>query len=424
MPREKVETPSTLEHLSILDENGELDRDLEPDLADALLERMHRKMLLARRFDERMLSLQRQGRIGTFAPVRGQEATQIGSAAALEAEDWVVPSYREIAVNLWRGLPLEGMLIYNAGYNEGGRVPDEHNDLPVAIPVGTQMLHAAGLAYGLRLQGSDRVALTYFGDGATSQGDFHEALNFSGVFRCPVVFLCQNNQWAISVPREKQTSSRTLAQKAFAYDVACLQVDGNDVLAVHVATCEAVARAREEQAPTLVECITYRLGVHTTVDDPSKYREEEEVEAWEKRDPLPRFQAYLKEKGLLDDDEVAKVEQAVEQEIAEAVERWQERSSELEKSAALFDHLYAEAPPYLEEQRQEFEAEWRERDEAAGRSKQESEGADRDQGRQAKAKKRAERDEGKQAKKKNKNKKKSKKTSDGGEQGDPEENDV
>jgi pyruvate dehydrogenase E1 component alpha subunit len=376
MPREKVETPSTLEHLSVLDENGGVDRDLEPDLSDDLLQRMHQKMLLARRFDERMLSLQRQGRIGTFAPVRGQEAAQIGSVAALEDEDWVVPAYREIAVHVWRGLPLEGMLIYNSGYNEGGHVPEEHNVLPVAIPVGTQMLHAAGLAYGLRLQKSGRVVLTYFGDGATSEGDFHEALNFAGVFACPVVFLCQNNQYAISVPLEKQTSSRTLAQKAFAYDLPCLQVDGNDVLAVYLATQEAVARAREEHRPTLLECITYRLGVHTTVDDPSKYRDEEEVKAWEKRDPLPRFQKYLREKKLLDDEEIEEAEESAKREIGEAIDRWGERTGKLKKEAPIFEHVFAEPPPYLVEQREEFDDDWRLRNEPYGRKRNDGEPLD------------------------------------------------
>jgi len=357
MPRQTLVTRE-LESLSILDEDGALDEELEPDLPEERLRRMHDTMLLARRFDERMLSLQNQGRLGTFAPVRGQEAAQVGSASVLADDDWVVPSYREIAVNVWRGLPLEGMLLLNAGYNEGGHVPEEHNDLPNSVPVGSQMLHAAGLAYGLAQQGAQRTVLTYFGDGATSEGDFHEALNFAGVFRCPVVFVCQNNQYAISVPRSRQTTSETLAQKAFAYDVPALHVDGNDVLAVHVATTEAVQRAREERTPTLLECETYRLEVHTTVDDPSKYRDEEEVERWRKRDPLSRFQGYLEHKGLLEDADLEQVEEWAEGRIQEAVDRWEARVAELDDPAVLFDHVTAEPSPRLAEQREAFEREW------------------------------------------------------------------
>jgi len=359
MPRETIEIETTVEHLSILDEDGKLDESLEPDLPDALLERMHRTMWLARRFDARMLSLQRQGRIGTFAPVKGQEAAQVGSVAALdEDKDWIVPAYREIAVHAWLGTPLEGMLLYNAGYNEGGHVPDDQRILPNAVPVGTQMLHAAGLAYGLKQQGGDEVVLTYFGDGATSEGDFHEALNFAAVYACPTVFLCQNNQYAISVPRSLQTPSETLAQKGLAYGIPCLQVDGNDVLAVHVATQEAVDRAREEGVPTLIEAVTYRLEVHTTVDDPSKYREEKEVETWEARDPLPRFDRYLEEKGLLDDERREAIEAEIEEEIDAAVDRWSEAMEEAEGPAMMFDHVYAEAPAALTAQREAFEAWW------------------------------------------------------------------
>ena len=196
-------------------------------------------MVLARRFDERMLTLQRQGRIGTFAPIKGQEA-QIGAAAVLEAGDWLVPSFREMPAELWRGKTMESVLLLYGGYNEGGYVPEGMNNLPVAIPVGSQTLHAAGLAYAIKYRKQKQVAMTFFGDGATSEGDFHEAMNFSAVFQIPVIFVAQNNHWAISVPRSRQTHSKTLAQKALAYDMPGLQVDGNDVLAVYVAAKEAV----------------------------------------------------------------------------------------------------------------------------------------------------------------------------------------
>lgn len=366
MPKKTIKIPAKLDYLSILDEHGKLDRKLEPKLSKELLRTMHDKMLLARRFDERMFSLQRQGRLGTFAPVKGQEAAQIGAAAALNESDWIVPAFRELAAYVWRDLPLEGLLLYNAGYNEGGRVPDGAHVLPIAIPVGSQMLHAAGLAYGLKLQKKREIAMTFFGDGATSEGDFHEAMNFAMVYACPMVFICQNNHYAISVPRAKQTTSRTLAQKAFAYDMPCMQVDGNDVLAVYAAAKEAVERARTRHIPTLIECVTYRLSVHTTVDDPSKYRSQQEVKQWEKRDPIPRFQRYLKSKKLLSDADIKKTEEQIEQDIAKAVEAWQGQMAGLTDPSVMFEHLYAEMPPSLHAQREAFRKEWVERtDEAA-----------------------------------------------------------
>lgn len=366
MPRTAIKIQSRLEYLSILDERGKVDRMLQPKLSTELLLTLHEKMLLSRRFDERMFSLQRQGRLGTFAPVKGQEAAQIGAVAALNDSDWIVPAFREVAAYIWRGLPLEGLLLYNAGYNEGGRVPDDAHFLPISIPVGSQMVHAAGLAYGLKLQKKQDIAMTFFGDGATSEGDFHEAMNFAMAYACPVVFICQNNQYAISVPRAKQTTSRTLAQKAFAYDMPCIQVDGNDVLAVYVAAKEAVERARKHQIPTLIECVTYRLSVHTTVDDPTKYRSKEEEKQWEKRDPIPRFQRYLKSRKLLSDAEMTRVEAHIEQDIAKAVEDWQGQMTRLTDPSVMFDHLYAERPPSLQAQLEAFQKEWAERTDEAG----------------------------------------------------------
>lgn len=358
MPRKKVDLPNNIEYLSILDEHGSLDEELEPEISEELLLKIHRFMLLGRRFDERKLKLQRMGRIGTFAPVKGQEASQLGVVAALRETDWFVPSFREATASLYRGTPMENILLVYGGFYQGNEVPEDSRDLLVSVPVGTQPLHAVGIAYGIKYEGKDDLAVTFFGDGATSEGDFHEALNFSGVYQTPTLFVCQNNQWAISVPRQKQTKSETLAQKAVAYGIPGLQVDGNDVLAVYAAAKEAAERARNGGGPTLIENVTYRLSVHTTADDPTKYRDEEEVKEWEKKDPLPRIQNYLKEKGYLTDEDIEGLEEEIKAEIQEAVDKAETRMKELEDEAlSMFEHHYAEMPPYLEEQRQELKDE-------------------------------------------------------------------
>jgi len=345
MPRIALEPRFQVEHLSILDSEGNLDTALEPKLADTELRSLYRAMLLGRRLDERMVRLQRQGRIGTFAPTKGQEAAQIGSIFTLRPTDWMVPSFRETAAMIWRGWPIEKLLLFFAGHLEGGQpAPDQH-DLPIAIPVSTQLPHAVGLAYAAQYRGDDAVVMAYFGDGATSEGDFHEAMNFAGVWHVPVIFVCQNNQWAISVPLKKQTHSRTIAQKALAYGLPGIQVDGNDVLAVYAAAREAVDRARAGDGPTLIECVTYRLGVHTTADDPTKYRSDAEVAMWEQKDPLTRFKAYLEKRNLLEEG----LDQRVDEEIAEAIRRFE--ATPPADPLVMFDHVYAELPPDLAAQR-------------------------------------------------------------------------
>ena len=348
MPRTALEPRFQVEYLSILDSDGNLDTALEPKLADTELKSLYRSMLLGRRLDERMVRLQRQGRIGTFAPTKGQEAAQMGSIFTLRPTDWMVPSFRETAAMIWRGWPIEKLLLFFAGHLEGGQPAPGQHDLPITIPVSTQLPHAVGLAYAAQYRGDDVVVMAYFGDGATSEGDFHEAMNFAGVWHMPVVFVCQNNQWAISVPLKKQTHSRTIAQKALAYGLPGIQVDGNDVLAVYAAAREAVDRARAGDGPTLIECVTYRLSVHTTADDPSKYRSEEEVTMWEKKDPLTRFRAYLEKRGLLESD----IESRIDAEIAEAVQRFE--ATPPPDPLTMFDHAYAELTPDLEAQRAEL----------------------------------------------------------------------
>jgi len=345
MPRITLEPRFQVEHLSILDSDGNLDTALEPKLADTDLRSLYRSMLLGRRLDERMVRLQRQGRIGTFAPTKGQEAAQMGSIFTLRPTDWMVPSFRETAAMIWRGWPIEKLLLFFAGHLEGGQPAPEQHDLPITIPVATQLPHAVGLAYAAQYRGDDVVVMAYFGDGATSEGDFHEALNFAGVWHVPVVFVCQNNQWAISVPLKKQTHSRTIAQKALAYGLPGIQVDGNDVLAVYAAAREAVERARAGDGPTLIECVTYRLGVHTTADDPTKYRSDAEVAMWEQKDPLTRFKAYLEKRNLLEEG----LEQQVDEEIAAAIRRFE--ATPPPDPVTMFDHVYAELPPELAAER-------------------------------------------------------------------------
>jgi pyruvate dehydrogenase E1 component alpha subunit len=353
MPRTTLALPYTVDYLSILDAEGAVDAALDPQLDQALLLKLYRTMLLARRFDERMLALQRQGRIGTFGPIKGQEAAQLGSVCVLRDTDWMVPAFREAAAMIWRGAALESILLFWGGREEGAAGATERT-LPIAVPVATQLPHAVGIAWAARYKKDPAVVMTYFGDGATSEGEFHEAMNFAGVLQLPVVFVCQNNQWAISTPREKQTRSQTLAQKALAYGFPGIQVDGNDILAVYAAAREAVERARAGGGPTMIECVTYRLMMHTTADDPLRYRDEAEVKQWEKRDPLLRFTRYLETRGLLDPQKQAALEAEARHEIKLAVERFE--SLEPPAPLEMFDYVYAQRPPELEAQRQELAA--------------------------------------------------------------------
>jgi pyruvate dehydrogenase E1 component alpha subunit len=353
MPRKQIDLPYRVDYLSILDEDGNVDKDVEPDLPEELLLSLHRAMLLARRFDERMFVLQRQGKIGTFGPIKGQEASQLGAVAVLEPEDWLVPAFREMGAELYRGKKMESVLLNYAGYNEGAHIPEKLNNLPIAIPVASQTLHAVGIAYGIKYRHQKQIAMTFFGDGATSEGDFHEAMNFAGVFQTPMVFVCQNNQWAISIPRSKQTRSKTLAQKALAYDIPSVQVDGNDILAVYTAAKEAADRARSGGGPTMLENVTYRMSVHTTADDPTRYRMEEEVEEWAKRHPITRFQKYLITKGLLSQSQIDGLEEEIKAEIQEGEKRFGEQVKKLGDPLDMFDHAFAELPPTLVEQKED-----------------------------------------------------------------------
>ena len=322
MPESTLATFS-VRRLEIIDPDGNADEALLPDLSGDELRRLYYLLLLTRTFDGRALALQREGRIGTYPSVLGQEAAQVGSAVALAGGEWIFPSFREMGVFFTLGYPIHQLFQYWGGDERGLRTPDGLNIFPICVSVGTHLPHAVGAALAARIRG-ERIAVTaYFGDGATSKGDFHEAFNLAGVFRLPVVFICQNNQWAISVPLSAQTASRTLAQKALAYGFDGIQVDGNDLLAVHRATREALEKARSGGGPTFIECLTYRMSDHTTADDASRYRTPEEVAAWRERDPLLRFERFLAKRGLWNEDYAAEMKGKAQGEIDEAVRRFE-----------------------------------------------------------------------------------------------------
>ncbi|WP_089384275.1 pyruvate dehydrogenase (acetyl-transferring) E1 component subunit alpha [Halorubrum vacuolatum] len=341
----------------VLDEHGAVVGDV-PDLEESDLLAVYRYMRIARHFDGRAVSLQRQGRMGTYPPLSGQEAAQVGSAYALGADDWIVPSYREHAAALVRGIPLTQTLLYWMGHEDGNRAPEDVNVLPVAVPIASQVPHAMGAAWASKLRDEDAVVCCYFGDGATSEGDFHEGVNFAGVFDTPNVFFCNNNQWAISVPRERQTRSETLAQKAEAYGIDGVQVDGMDPLAVYAVTKAAVEKARDPDPdrprPTLIEAVQYRFGAHTTADDPTVYRDDDEVETWRRKDPIPRLESYLRTEGILDDGRVASIESDVEAQVAAAID--EAESMVRPEPRELFEHAYAALPTELERQFEALEA--------------------------------------------------------------------
>ncbi|MBX9685125.1 MAG: pyruvate dehydrogenase (acetyl-transferring) E1 component subunit alpha [Candidatus Obscuribacterales bacterium] len=356
MPRTPIELPYKLEYLSILDEHGNVDSKLEPKLDGKELKAMYRWMLYARRVDERLLKLQRQGRIGTFPQSSGHEAISLGSVVNIQENDWHVPAYRELSGMLYRGWTLEGILIYWMGYEEGAKPPEGVNDLPIAVPIASQLLHAAGLGMANNLKGDKNVVMTYFGDGASSEGDCHEALNFAAVYQAPVVFMCLNNQYAISVPLSKQMRNETIAQRAMGYGMPGIRVDGNDVLAVYSASKEAVERARNGGGPTLIEGLTYRYTPHTTADDPSRYRTDAECQTWLAKEPLIRFEKYLKNKKVMTDADFKTMDEEISNEIDQAIIKAEEacKHPPLSDPLAMFDNLYATLPAHLVEQRAEL----------------------------------------------------------------------
>jgi pyruvate dehydrogenase E1 component alpha subunit len=353
-----MSTTDDIELIQVLDEDGQLRDDAAvPDLTDDELLELFQMLKQARHYDQRAINLQRQGRMGTYSPIAGQEAGHAASAFALEGDDWILPSHRADIASRIRGLGLEYHLMYCMGMERGNRILEETPVFPVTLPIATQIPHAVGMAWASKYMGSDRVFMPYFGDGGTSEGDFHEGLNFAGVFDTPTVFFINNNQWAISIGPDQQTQSRTLARKAEAYGFEGVRVDGMDPLAVYQVTERAIANARDppegKLRPTLIEALTYRFGPHTTSDDPSIYREEEELERWKQRDPIPRMETFLRDTGRLDDELLNAVEKQVDDEVNEAIDIAE--SVDRPDPTNMFDHTFAEPTPRLQAQREELQ---------------------------------------------------------------------
>lgn len=339
--------PLTTEVHQVLTPEGKIVGEV-PNLSAKELMGLYRWMVLGRVFSERMVSLQRQGRMGTFGPLHGQEATTVGLAAPLQEKDWLVGSYREILSYMVKGVPTKAIMELYRGYI-GANYPKEARCLPIQIVLATQMLHATGIAMGIKYDNEPQVAVGICGDGASSEGDFNESLNFAGVFKAPIVFVVQNNGWAISVPRSKQTAAEYIAHRGPAFGMPGYVVDGNDIFAVYKLVSDSVARARAGEGPTLIEALTYRLASHSTADDPKKYRTEEELNEWMQRDPIVRFRTFLLGQSILSekDDEVLREE--VSAEMQQVVDELEAQSPP--RVEQIFDIVYEQPTPQLQAQR-------------------------------------------------------------------------
>ena len=313
---------------------------------------LYRNLVLLRTYDERSVVYHRQGRIGTYAIFWNHEAMQAGSAFALEDRDWIFPSYRESAIGLLRGIAVSTVLHWWRGHPAGWWNPADYGVASICVPIGTHVPHAAGFAWGSKLKGEDRVAIAYFGDGATSEGSFHEGMTFAGVTRAPAILFCNNNQWAISTPVSAQTGAPTLADKAVGYGMPAVRVDGGDVLAVYEATRDAAARARTGEGPTFIEAVTYRCAPHATADDPSIYIDEECVAEERENECVGRYERYLERLGVLTEERAEEVR-------VEALELMRAGIAEAEAEPAadvglVFEHAYADPPPALAQDLEEL----------------------------------------------------------------------
>lgn len=341
-----------IEVLQILDEHAQVDESLDPQYDDEYLLRIHRGLVLTRAFDQRMLTMQRQGEMGTFAPNLGQEACQLGQVVPLTKDDWYSPSYRSFGAQLWRGWSMERLFKLWAGYHEGFPPPPDVNDLPFSIVIGSHVLPAVGVAMGMNYRSEPNCMVVNFGDGACSQGAVSEALNYAAVNKAPVVFVCENNGWAISTPLTKQSATTNLASRGAGFGLPSIRVDGNDILAMTVAVDQAARRARAGDGPTFIEAVTFRMSLHTTADDPTVYRAQELVDPWEARCPITRYETYLQRKGLLDTGAIDRIREKCDGEVIAARDRF--RTDAVARPREIFDHIYGELPPELEAQKQAY----------------------------------------------------------------------
>lgn len=338
----------------VIDNNGiVINKKWFPDIDNEQLLKAYKDMLFARTADLMIVSYQRQGRIYTYPPSYGQEAIQVATTMVMRDEDWLVPAFRELAAYLGKGASLKEVFLYYMGFEDGSRFINAKNILPISVPVGSQLLHATGIGYEIKYNKKDQVVFAFVGDGGTSEGDFHEALNFAGVWKVPVIFIVQNNQYGISTPVSKQTASKNIAIKSYAYGIKGIKVDGNDIFAMFHALKTASEYARSECKPVLIEGLTYRLGSHTTSDDPSLYRTNEEEKEWGMKDPVKRLKAYLLNNNLWTEEQDLQILQQFKQEIdvqftdAEAYPPY--------KLEDVFKFMYAEIPDDLKRQQNEYE---------------------------------------------------------------------
>ncbi|TQR07180.1 pyruvate dehydrogenase (acetyl-transferring) E1 component subunit alpha [Psychrobacillus soli] len=344
------EIEEKFEMFQILNEEGKIvNEEANPNLSDEELVELMSRMVFTRILDQRSISLNRQGRLGFYAPTAGQEASQLASQFALEKEDFILPGYRDVPQIVWHGLPLYQAFLFSRGHFMGNQIPEGVNVFPPQIIIGAQFIQAAGVALGMQKRGKKAIAITYTGDGGSSQGDFYEGINFAGAYRSPAVFIVQNNQYAISTPRELQTSAKTIAQKGIAAGIPSVQVDGMDPLAVYVATKDARDRAINGEGPSLIETVCYRYGPHTMAgDDPTRYRTSDTDSAWEKKDPLVRFRTYLEAKGIWNEEKEAEVIEKAKEEIKEAIKKAD--AAPKQKVTDLINIMYEENPYNLDEQ--------------------------------------------------------------------------
>ncbi|WP_106497962.1 pyruvate dehydrogenase (acetyl-transferring) E1 component subunit alpha [Lentibacillus sp. Marseille-P4043] len=335
----------------IVDQTGEIvTKEYRSELTEEKAKQLYYHMMRIRTYDQKGVALQRQGRIGTYVPFTGQEASQVGSALALMENDWMFPTYRDHGATLTFGADLDRMLLHWNGRIEGCLPSKEKHILPASIPIATHIPHAAGAAMAETYKGTTNAAIAYFGDGATSEGDFHEGLNIASVFKAPVVFLNQNNGFAISLPVEKQMNSETIAQKAQGYGIPGIRVDGMDVFAVHVAVKEALERARRGDGPTLIEAVTWRFGAHTTADDPSKYRDQDKLnDMRDEIDPVLRMDRFMKNNDMWDAEWASGINQAIQTELDEAIEKME--SYNKPKIADMFDYVFEKPTWTIEKQK-------------------------------------------------------------------------